>query len=219
MEEFIPNIESSENSWNSTESPIEVSEKFKESIKRSSAGSKRTKKDEKKAKKYDFLLAKFLVKIIVDKKYDPLLETLFITMDFWYRSNFLLGIISLVNIEISDEIRKLSLKENFSFSYKSNEIIEFDDNNLHENIKNRINYWLEDIIDILTIEYSTIQTAKTIKLLKNDSEVINKYTADIFTFFLKNSNIKISTNKALNISDFIIWEVEKAIKKLKLEDF
>jgi hypothetical protein len=42
---------------------------------------KRTQKDEKKAKKYDMLLAGFLVKIIIDKKYDFILNPLFSTLD------------------------------------------------------------------------------------------------------------------------------------------
>ncbi len=68
LDEFTPDIESSEGGWNSAEASKEVSEKFKEAV--------------KKAKKYDFLLANFLVKIIVDKKYDPILERLFKTMDY-----------------------------------------------------------------------------------------------------------------------------------------
>jgi hypothetical protein len=42
---------------------------------------KRTQKDEKKAKKYDMLLAGFLVKIIIDKQYDFILSPLFSCLD------------------------------------------------------------------------------------------------------------------------------------------
>jgi len=67
LEEFTPS--ESPESWANS---AEVSEKLKEAIKRWTAGMKRTQKDEKKAKKYDMLLAGFLVKIIIDKKYDLL---------------------------------------------------------------------------------------------------------------------------------------------------
>jgi hypothetical protein len=65
LEEFSPS-ESPEAGANAAE----ISEKLKDAIKRGTAGIKRTQKDEKKAKKYDMLLAGFLVKIIIDKKYD-----------------------------------------------------------------------------------------------------------------------------------------------------
>ena len=68
-----------------------LSEKFRESIKKWAAWTGRTQKDEKKAKKYDFLLSTFLVKILLDKKYDDLLENIFMLLDEWYPSNFILG--------------------------------------------------------------------------------------------------------------------------------
>ncbi len=218
LDEFIPNIESSESSWNSSEVSKEISEKYKESSKKSSAWIKRTQKDEKKAKKYDFLLANLLVAIIVDKKYDTILERLFKTMDYWYTSNFVVWIMSIINIDVSNKIRELSNKEKVNFNYKSEENIKFSDNNLSEEVKIRINQWIEDIIDSLTIEYSNIQTKKIIELLKNDKEVINQYIALIFIFFLKDINISISKNEALNISDFIISEVINNIKKLDIKE-
>lgn len=218
LDEFIPNIESSESSWNSSEVSKEISEKYKESSKKSSAWIKRTQKDEKKAKKYDFLLANLLVAIIVDKKYDTILERLFKTMDYWYTSNFVVWIMSIINIDVSNKIRELSNKEKVNFNYKSEENIKFSDNNLSEEVKIRINQWIEDIINSLTIEYSNIQTKKIIELLKNDKEVINQYIALIFIFFLKDINISISKNEALNISDFIISEVINNIKKLDIKE-
>ena len=53
LEDFTPEIESSEWWWNSAESIKEVSEKFKEASKKSQAKVQKTQKDEKKAKKYD----------------------------------------------------------------------------------------------------------------------------------------------------------------------
>jgi len=218
LEEFIPDIESSDVWWNSAEASKEVSEKFKESVKKATAWIWRTQKDEKKAKKYDLLLANFLVKIIVDKRYDIVLESLFRTMDYWYTSNFVLWIISLINTDVSNKIRETSNKEKIIFNYKSATNIEFNDNDIPEEVKNRINFWIEDIIDSLIIDYSNIQIKRIHELLENDSKIINYYTANIFSFFLKEINIKIDNKKALNISDFIISEVNKSIKNIKINN-
>jgi hypothetical protein len=85
LDTFIPS-ESPEAGANAAE----VSEKLKDAIKRGTAGIKRTQKDEKKAKKYDMLLAGFLVKIIIDKKYDSILESLFASLNKGFSSNLVL---------------------------------------------------------------------------------------------------------------------------------
>jgi hypothetical protein len=219
IEDFSPNLESSEWVWNSKEASPEVSEKNRESAKKASAWIARTQKDEKKAKKYDLLLAWFLVKIIVDKKYDFILVKLFKTGDFWYTSNFILWILSLINIEISNKIRKHNNKNLINFSYESKELLKFNNNDLPKKIQNRINYWIEDIIDCIVLDYSNIQTEKVIICLEKDKNwIINDYISDVLTFFLKNINIIISESQAQNIAIFIIWEVFKSIKKLKIEE-
>lgn len=218
LEDFSPDIESSEWGFQANEKVIEVSEKIKESSKKAAAWVKRTKQDEQKAKKYDFLLAWFLVKIIVDKKYDFILEELFKVINHSYPSNFVLWVLSLINIEISNKIRENINKELINFSYKSLELKDFDDTNIDLEVKNRINYWIEDIIDSVTIEYSSIQTLKIIELLENDNDIIVNYIANIMFFFLKSVNIKINKKQALNISDFIISETLKSIKKLNIEE-
>jgi hypothetical protein len=166
------------------------------------------------------VLAWFLVKIIIDKKYDFLLTELFKVMDYWYPSNFVLWILSLINIEISDRIRLFSGKEAIKFSYKSLENIEFNDNNLPKEIKDRINFWIEDIIDSTTIDYSEIQIKRINYLLIDDKQIIFDFINKILVFFLKNSNINIKQNEAFWISDFIVKEVSSSINKalLKLED-
>lgn len=217
LEDFWNDIDSSESGLNSNESTKEVSEKFKESVKKATAWIWRTRKDEQKAKKYDFLLANFLVKIIVDKKYDILVQSLFKAMDYWYTSNFILWIISLINEEISNKIRELSNKENIIFTKKEYNI-DFDDNNLPEEIKNRINYWIEDIIDSITIEFSSIQNKKLIETIEKDDTIIIEYTILVFMYFLNDLKIKTSKNKLKNISEFIISEVTKSLKKIKIEE-
>jgi len=218
LEDFTPEIESSEWAWQSSEATKEASEKYKESSKKAWAKIAKTGKDEKKARKYDFLLAWFLVKIIVDKKYDFILDTLFPASASGYPSNFILWILSLIHTEISNKIRDHSNKETIIFDYKTkNETIEFDDNNIDPKIKDRINYWVEDIVDSISIEYSNIQTEKLKELLDTKREIITNYSKIVFIFFLKEINISIPENKAENIIEFIISEVEKNINNLKIE--
>lgn len=219
LEDFVPQIEWSEWVLQSTEATKESSEKYKESTKKAWRKIAKTQKDEKKAKKYDLLLAGFLVKIIINKKYDKILESLFSVIDNWYTSNFVLWILSLIYTEISYKIREVSGKKKITFLFISQDIIkEFDDNNINPQIKDRINYWIEDIIDSITLEYSEIQTLKLKSLLKTNNTLLLIYISKIFIFFLKENNIKISENKSLKISDFIISEIIKSINKLNINE-
>lgn len=211
LEEFT----SSESSEGGTQS-AEVSEKFKEAIKKASWWIKRTQKDEKKAKKHDMLLAGFLVKIIIDKKYDITLESLFICLHKWYTSNLLLGILSLINIEISNKIKETSKKERIKFDYYNQETIIFDDHNIDDKIRNRINSWIEDIIDIISIDYSNIKMEELCKLIYKDDDLLTNFTSTVFTFFLTEINVSIWKQKSYNISKFIISEMKKEMRKLKI---
>lgn len=219
LEDYSPDIDSSEWIWNSAEAAKDASEKYQEAARKAWAKIAKTQKDEKKAKKYDFLLAGFLVKIIVDKKYDFVLDSLFPTIHTWYPSNFVLWILSLINIEISNKIRETTWKNQIVFNYETkNEIEEFDDSNISFQIRDRINYWVEDIIDSVTLEYSHIQTQKLINLLETDEIILKTYCSKIFTFFLNELNIKISSSKSEWISLFIIWEIQKSLNKLEIEN-
>ena len=213
LEEFAP-IESSEWSSNSAE----VSEKFKESFKKASGGIKKTKKDEKKAKKYDLLLAKFLVEMIIKKKYDLLLEYLFICREKWYGTNFLLGILSLAYMPISNEIRNIAKKPTINFHYDiSKQPVVFHDNHLDSQLKMRINTWIEDIEDVISIDPSLLTSEQTLKNLKSDDSIID-FTRTIFSFFLSELNITISPAKAENYARFIISELEKTLSKIDLKE-
>lgn len=219
IEELSFWLESSEWVWGSVESwNLEVSEKYKESSKKAQQWIQKTQKDEKKAKKYDFILAWFLVKIILDKKYDSIIVQLFKSTDFGYTSNFVLWIISLINIEISNKIRENLNKPQIDFDYKNSEIIKFDDSNLPEQVKNRINDWIEDIIDSVIIEYSNVQAKRIINSLKKDNWIISNYITSVLIFFLNSINISVDKNAAKWISNFIILEVSKRIEKLEIQE-
>lgn len=198
--------ESGSQSW-------EISEKYKAAAKKASAGIKRTQKDEKKAKKYDFLLAKFLVEMILKKKYDDLLDELFACLDAGYGTNFLLGILSLIYQPISNEIRKVSKKEYISFDYEPTvEPIEFDDHALDPQIRKRVNWWVEDMESVVALEVSSIITKRTLGLILYD-EKVRIFTSSVFSFFFQELNISITPSKSKAYSEFILWELEKSLKK------
>lgn len=208
LEDFSP-VESAE-SWSSS---AEISEKYKEAAKKAGAWIKRTKKDEKKAKKYDFLLAKFLVEMILKKKYDTLLDELFLCLDAGYGTNFLLGVLSLVYLPISHEIRKFSKNDVIEFHYEiSGETENFDDHDLPEAVRLRVNEWIEDMESVCQMEVSALLTQRTLSLILYD-EKIRIFTAKTFSFFFSELNISISDAKARGYSDFILWELEKTLKK------
>lgn len=217
LEDFIPS-ESWADAWPKSS---EVSEKFKEAVKKAGAWIKRVQKDEKKARKFDLLLAQFLTQIIRNPKYDFLLDDLFKTLDSGYSSNFLLWILSLVYLPISDKIRELSSKNMIEFDYvKTFEKVNFDDNNLDESIKNRINFWLEDITDIISIEYSSLQILQ-IKTLFLKREAYNQlviFSSLVFKFFFEELNIEISPKKSQNYIDFIMQQVYTKIQTLESEE-
>ena len=219
LDEFSSEIDSSEGSISSIGAGKEVSEKFKESVKKASAWIKRTQKDEKKAKKHDFLLSNFLVRIILDKKYDILLDSLFKSLDSSFSSSFILWIVSLIDIEISNKIRNLAWKQKINFNYlPKNESIDFHDYNIDSDIKNRINLWVEDIISILSIEYSSLLTTNLINTTIEKRDIILNFSSLVFIFFFDGININITKSKSDSYCDFIISEIINSLKNLQIEE-
>jgi hypothetical protein len=217
LEDYIPSEWVWESGWASAEQVKEASEQYKKQAAKSAAWIKRTQKDEKKAKAYDMLLAGFLVKILVNQNYDVFLDSLFNLLHKWYPSNFVLWVISLIYPEVSNKIRELSNKELIIFNYKSQEQIVFNDSDIDIEIKNRINWWIEDIVDSVSIEYSSILTKRLINFLETDDDIL-LFISKVFTKFLNDINISIDLSKSQNISEFIIKEVLIKVKNLDLED-
>lgn len=214
LDDFIPS------EWmDSWPKSAEISEKFKEAVKKSAAGIKRVQKDEKKAKKYDLLLAHFLVEIIKNPKYDFLLPSLFSSLDHGFPSNFLLWILSLIHIDISDKIRDISQKQKIVFSYQAWEyFIDFDGNNLDISLQKRINDWMEDIIDVLWIDSSQLQIQRLQSVTQTEKEYLYNFTTQIFYFFFQELKINISQHQAQSYCEFILWEVFKKIKNIPLQE-
>ncbi len=217
LEDYIPSEWVSEDWWASVEQVKEVSEQYKKQAAKSAAWIKRTQKDEKKAKTYDMLLAWFLVHIIVDDRFRWILDDLIWLIHKWYPSNFILGIISLVYIDISNKIREIWNKEYIEFNYKTEIRKEFNNSTIDLEVKNRINLWIDDIVNSVSIEYSSVLTKRLIWFLESQEDIII-FISKVFMLFLNDININISLSKSQNISEFIISEVLIKLKKLKLDD-
>jgi len=100
---------------------------------------------------------------------------------------------------------------------KNKETIEFHESDLSDDIKKRINYWIEDIVDSLTLEASFVYTNRMLNLIEWDEKIIN-FASDVFIFFFQDLNFSISEKRAKSFSSFIIGEVKKVLHTLKLEE-
>ena len=189
--------------WNVSE---QISEVYKEEVKRWDAQVKKARKDEKKAKKQDLLLAKFLVKILIDKRYDNLFPDLFKSFDAWVPSNLILWILSLVYLEISNEIRSHIDKKNIYFNYCSEETITFSGNNLPQEVKDRINFWVEDIVVIILLNSSEVYTKRIISNIK-ESEELKNFTWYVLKYFLSEINIYMSDEISKEYAVFIMNKI------------
>ena len=189
--------------WNVSE---QISEVYKEEVRKWTAQTKKTRKDEKKAKKQDMLLAKFLVKILIDKRYDSLFPDLFKSFDSWVPSNLILWILSLVYIDISNELRISVDKKLINFNYHSEETISFSWNNLPQVVRDRINNWVEDILLVITLNPSKVYTNRVIATIKNSPE-LKIFTTNVFKYFLSEINIYMSDKVLLDYSSFILKKV------------
>ncbi|MCH8518532.1 hypothetical protein LAT59_02115 [Candidatus Gracilibacteria bacterium] len=196
----------------------EISEKYKESAKKASAGIKKTQKDEKKAKKYDFLLASFLVELILKNKYDTLLEKLFPALDAGYGTNFLLGILSLIYIPISNEIRKTSGLSSIHFEFIiPTEITDFHPEKIPDQIRMRINDWIEDIHAVIRFESSALISERSVSLIIYD-DTIRDFCKTTLLFFFEELHYTMSDSVATSYTEFILKELEKTLKET-LKDF
>lgn len=194
---------------------VEVSEKTKEKWEKSRAWQKAIKKDEKKSQFKDEVLYKYLVEILKDKKYDSLIDEIVKSLYLWIPSSFILWIVSIIYKPISDEIRKINLKDSIEFNYSITEnYISFD--SVNSEIKSRLNLLIEDIIMISKYSPSEIITSKIIENLKNDEYII--ITWNILKYFLNSLKIEIDELQLKNISVFILQELEKELKTIRFEN-
>ena len=191
---------------------------------KSLAGIKRIQKDEWKAKRDNDHLHECLREIITSRKYDAIIPHIFPLFDSGTPSHIVIGAFSLVHQKASDIIRDHYMKEwevqthrEFRFPAYST-TIEFDDETIDPTIRKRINEWIEDIFAIISYDPSVVMTERFLYILttkekKNTSILLAK----ILIFFLGSLNLHISEEKAMLYTEFILKEVERKLKELKLE--
>lgn len=194
----------------------------------------KTRKDEKKAKKDNDFLYKLIIDIIRDEKYDVIIPLIIELLKISVPSNLIIGVISLIFNEAVYIIRtyykswtdliEIDYKKAKAFSLaltyiKTDEVVEFDDNNINLELKKRINEWIEDIINVISFDPSSIMTEKFLHLLddKKNKEPILNYIAGVFIFFLHDLNIYISKEKAMLYSGFILKEVVDKLNSITFE--
>jgi hypothetical protein len=142
--------------------------------------------------------------MILKKKYDNLLGGLFACLDAGYGTNFLLGILSLIYLPISSEIRSAAGKDAIEFHYiPSGEPHNFDDHDLDPLVRDRVNNWIEDMEAVVTLEVSSIITKRTLGLILYD-EKVRSFTSEVFAFFFSEIGIHITESKAKSYSEFIL---------------
>ncbi len=203
----------------------------KDNYTKSLAWIKRVQKDEKKAQKNDNILVKIIVEILKDPKYDILIPFIIDLLEISTPPNFIIGTVSLINEDLSNFINKnyinkenwLIIEENINnkliLKYKkTKEFIKFDADSLDKNLQTRINKWIEDILKIISFDPSLIISNRFINYYNEDQTKMINLLASVFTFFLYNQNILIDKNTSFTYCKFILWEVYKKVKGLKLEE-
>ncbi|MDD2892217.1 MAG: hypothetical protein PHQ95_04580 [Candidatus Gracilibacteria bacterium] len=203
---------------------------------KSLAGIQRTKKDEKKSQRDDNHLHLCLREIIVSEKYDVLIPYIFPLFEAGVPSHIIIGAFSLVHQKASDIIRDHYISETNSLSLTnptSTEAkhphrtftlspfaspVEFDDQTIDPAIRKRINEWVEDIFTVVSHDPSVVMTERFLQILSSkEKHDVVKLLSGVLIFFLLRVNVHITAEKASLYTEFILKEVEKKLKELKLE--
>lgn len=195
----------------------------------------KTRRDEKKAQKDNDFLYEIVVDIIQNKEYDIFIPILVNLLKSWISSNIIIWGFSLIYPQATYIIRNYYIFWNNNLAInklewkdfrdiinynKTNEIIEFNDSNIHPEIKKRINMWIEDIFSVITFDPSYIVSKKFLNLIENQekSDLVSDFLVACLTYFLFKYNISISKDKAFLYSEFIFWEIVKKLKQIKFEE-
>lgn len=92
----------------------------------------------------------------------------------------------------------------------------FSDDSIPEQVKNRINFWVEDISFAISLEPSTIVSHSLRRFLKKDEDLII-FSSKVFQFFLDKINMDIKDSKSLSYAEFIMKDI--VLVKIESEDF
>ena len=135
-----------------------------------------------------------------------------------------MGILALVSHKASDTLR-------MEYGGKEVELIKtepipesskvlYQSKNLRQDIRLRINEWVEDLFLAATKNPSSILTGKFLQLLgkKQERDVFLECLTTAISFFFLKKNIIISIEESRAFSLFILVELEKRVKAIQLEE-
>ena len=115
-------------------------------------------------------------------------------------------------IPISNEIRKSSGLPKIRFEFIiPTETQDFHPDHIPEQIRNRINAWIEDMHSVIQLEASSLITERSLRLIIYDTHIREFITLTLI-FFFEELRYSISNSTAESYTDFILKELEKTLK-------
>lgn len=205
-----------DDSAESGSSSVEISETDKQTSEQSRAWQKRVKKDEKKSQDKDNRLYNYLIELLKDPSYDFIVDDIIKALYSWLPSFYILGVMSLLHMPISNDFRNDLWKEFIDFDYFPKEEFDFSSNDLDPKIRKRLTDMVDDILIISKFEPSSVMVWKFMNQ-KNHNMTI-KFLSSVLAVFLSSVRVKFTDIQISSFSSFIIWEIEKEIVKMDLSE-
>lgn len=205
-----------DDSAESGSSSVEISETDKQASEQSRAWQKRVKKDEKKSQDKDNRLYNYLIELLKDPSYDFIVDDIIKALYSWLPSFYILGVMSLLHMPISNDFRNDLWKEFIDFDYFPKEEFDFSSNDLDPKIRKRLTDMVDDILIISKFEPSSVMVWKFMNQ-KNHNMTI-KFLSSVLSVFLTSVRVKFTDIQISSFSSFIIWEIEKEIVKMHLSE-
>ncbi len=204
-----------------SEGPKESSEKQRERSSKALAGIQKSRKDESRARKHSDVLAGILIELLKDAKYDHVVDGLLFLLKNDVPS---IAVLAFSAISFDKGLRALadhlSLAVKIPVPQKRDIPVHFDEKLLSDDERSYINLWVEILFSSLTSNISVLLTKKLITQL--DSPLRNEIIvamARFFEIFLSEAGFIIETKKSEAYTRFILDEVEKRLRRTKLEEF
>lgn len=210
-------------------------EQFQEALKSAQSAMQKLQKDEKKAKKRDLALAALLVAFVKNNQDTDMVQLIASSLALNMPVNVILGILSLAYQEIYNELHiQLSPDHQHASHLTTSEKkllhtvekeeqkdlqpkAQFDEHNLPEHIKKRVNEWVKDIL-LVSLEQAP-KMLETMYIEQNFTphEIAAQLSTKCLERYLLSEHIEGSFSRLLAFSTFILRgignELQKTISK------
>jgi len=190
---------------------IEQSEEEKKKASESSAGQKRVKADESKAKKHDDKMYKYLVQILKDRSYDKIVDDVISALYSWVPSFYILWTLSLVYMPISDDVRSESWNPRVEFTYNAEDVVDFSSVDLDVRIKNRLQDLVFDMTLLAKSEQSYVMANRFMNTWWEEKVKVFKV---VLSYFFTSLKVNFTDSQLISYSSYIIWLIENELKSL-----